>query len=76
MSGRERSEYTGIPRHYDDVYNAHEAKRDKLSRYRFSAMTAKAEEARLSHHNNVSRMQEKALADLQRRVERRHEARR
>jgi hypothetical protein len=73
LTPKERGEYNGIVRHFSNqharTHNADEAKKDRLSRYKSSAMTAKMEEARLTHHNDVSRKAEQSLANLRRKVE-------
>jgi hypothetical protein len=73
LSPKERGEYQGIVRHYSNqhakTHNADEDKKDRLSRYKSSAMAAKMEEARLTHHDEISRKAEQSLANLRRKVE-------
>jgi hypothetical protein len=74
-SPREQEEYRRIVAKHKNSHNeqhiADEAKKDRLSRYRSSAMTAKLEESRLAKHTEINRRQEAELSSLRRRIERR-----
>jgi hypothetical protein len=66
LNSRERAEYNEMVRHFGnehaEVHNADEAKKSRLARYKSSAMTAKMEEARLCHHDEVSQKEQRAMA--------------
>jgi hypothetical protein len=74
-SPKEQAEYQSIVRKHENDHNTEhniaEARKDRLSRYKSSAMTAKLEESRLAKHDEISRRQEGELAALRRRIERR-----
>jgi hypothetical protein len=74
-SPKEQAEYRAIVAKHKNSHNeqhvADEAKKDRLSRYRSSAMTAKLEESRLAKHTEINRRQEAELSSLRRRIERR-----
>jgi hypothetical protein len=76
-SPQEQREYQSIVAKYQNSHNSQhnmdEARKDRLSRYRSSAVTARMEQERLSHHNAIDKKQAGDLSALRRRIERRHQ---
>jgi hypothetical protein len=46
-----------------------EARKDRTARYKSSAMTAKLEESRLAHHDEINKRQERSMASFRRKIE-------